>query len=183
MKLQDYCEEIIITEDQIKDIIKRISDEINRDYDGEEIIFVVTLKGAFMFASDLLKQIKTAAALEFMQISTYGDSHVSNNVFNVKLDLKTDIKGKNVIVLEDIVDSGFTSTCLMEYLAKREPKSLKMATFLNKSANRKYEFNPDYIGFELKDDAFVAGYGLDYGQIYRNIPFLFKLKKEIYCKD
>ena len=183
MKVQDYCEEIIISEEQIKDVITRISNDINRDYEGEEVVFVVTLKGAFMFASDLLKQIKPSSVIDFMQISTYGDSHVSNNVFNVKLDLKTDIKDKNVIVIEDIVDSGFTSTCLMEYLSKKEPKTLKMATFLNKQANRKFEFTPDYVGFELEDDAFVAGYGLDYSQLYRNIPFLFKLKKEIYCKD
>ncbi len=183
MNVQDYCEEVILSEEQISKIISRLSDEINKDYEGKEIVFIITLKGAFMFASDLLKQIKTFAAIDFMQISTYGDSHVSNNVFTVKKDLSIDIKGKDVIVIEDIVDSGFTSTCLMEYLAKFEPKTLKMATFLDKKANRKYDFTPEYIGYEIEDDSFVAGYGLDYSQLYRNIPFLFKLKKEIYCKE
>ncbi len=183
MKTQDYCEEIILSEEEIEKIVTDVSDKINRDYKDKEIVFIITLKGAIMFASDLLKKITSYAAIDFMQISTYGDSHVSNNVFTVKKDLSIDIKGKDVIIIEDIVDSGFTSTCLVEYLSKKEPNSLKMATFLDKKVNRKYDFYPDYVGYEIEDDSFVAGYGLDYGQLYRNIPFLFKLKKEIYCKN
>ena len=136
MKDNTFCEKIIVTEEEIDLATTRIADEINRDYHGEEVVFIAILNGAFMFATDLIKKVELDCYVDFMQCSTYGDKTVSSGNFVIKKDLVMDISQKNGIVVEDILDSGYTIKNLLEYLKNKNPKTIKVATFIDKPARR-----------------------------------------------
>lgn len=174
------CEKIIISENDIDLTVSRIADEINRDFEGEEVVFVTILNGAFMFASDLMKKITLDCYIDFMQCSTYGDKTVSSGNFVVKKDISMDITGKNVIIIEDILDSGYTMKNLIQYLKIKNAKTIKIATFIDKPARRSENVEADYCGVVMEDDYFIVGYGLDYAQKYRNLPYIGVLKEHIY---
>lgn len=180
MKNYDFIEKVLVSEEQIKKEIERLSFEINTDYKGEDIVFITILNGAFMFASDLIKNIDANCVIDFMQCATYGDRTVSTGNFVVKKDISVNIEGKNVIIVEDILDSGYTLKNVVKYLEDKKPKSVKIATFMDKPKRRVENIEADYVGFVMDDDPFVVGYGLDYAQKYRNLPFVGVLKKEIY---
>lgn len=175
------CEKIIYSQEEIAREVKRLGEEITRDYKGKEIVFVSVLSGAFMFVSDLVRSVSLDSYIDFMQVSTYGNEAKSSGTFVVKKDLTLDIENKDVIIVEDILDTGYTLSNLIGYLAKYKPASVKIATFIDKPARRKIDISADYVGFVLDDDYFIVGYGLDYAQKYRNLPYVGVLKEEIYA--
>ena len=180
MKRRDICEKILFSEEEIQESVKRLGMQITKDYENSEIIFISVLNGSFMFSSDLLKYVDVDCSIDFIQVSTYGNSISSSGNFILKKDLSFDIENKHVIVLEDIVDSGYTISRLKEYLANKKPASLKVATFIDKPARRQVDISADYVGFVLNEDYFIVGYGLDYAQKYRNLPYVGVLKEHIY---
>ena len=143
-------------------------------------IFVSILNGSFMFTSDLLKKINVKCSVDFMQISTYGNDTSSSGEFVIKKDLSFDVENKHVIIVEDIIDSGYTLSKLVGYIKEKKPASLKIATFIDKPARRQQDICADYIGFVLNDDYFIVGYGLDYAQNHRNLPYVGVLSEHIY---
>lgn len=171
--------EILITSEMLKERIKAMGEEISRDYQGKEPCLVGILKGAFMFLGDLAKEISIPASFDFMAVSSYGVDTKSSGVVRILKDLDQSIQGKHVLIVEDIVDTGLTLSYLYDNLKKRHPASLKVCTLLDKPSRRKVPVQLDYRGFEIPD-AFVIGYGLDYGEKYRNLPFIGVLKPEVY---
>ncbi len=176
----DVCEKVLISEEEINKRITELGKQISGEYEGEEIIFVSILNGSFMFTSDLLKNIDVKCSVDFIQVSTYGDGTSTSANFVLKKDLSLDIENKHVIIVEDIVDSGYTLSQLVTYLKDKKPSSLKIATFIDKPARREHEVCADYVGFVLKEDYFIVGYGLDYAQKYRNLPYVGVLSEHIY---
>lgn len=162
---------VLINEDKIKNRIKEIAQEILKDFKNEEIVLVCILKGAAYFAIDLSKELNNNLILDFMKVNSYGDELQSSGTINFKLDISTDIKDKNVIIVEDIIDSGLTLNYIYDYLVKKEPKNLKICVLLDKKERRVKPINVDYTGFEI-ENKFVLGYGLDYKDKYRNLPYI-----------
>ena len=168
----NICKEILVTREEINAIIKRIGKQINTDYQGEEIVFISVLNGSFMFASDLLKEIELNCNIDFMQVSTYGNSTDTSGNFVVKKDVSIDVTDKHVVIIEDILDTGYTMKNLIEYFKIKHVKSLKIATMIDKPKRRTENVTADYVGYTMNDDSFIVGYGLDYAQKYRNLPFI-----------
>lgn len=164
--------DVLISEKEIDNRILEIADRINKDYEGEELTLICVLKGGVMFMCDLAKRLNLNVRLDFMSVSSYGSQTKSSGVVKIIKDLDDSIDGKNVLVVEDIVDSGNTLSYLMDILKKRGPKSIKLCTLLDKPSRReKKDVFVDYVCFEI-EDKFVVGYGLDYDQRYRNLPYI-----------
>lgn len=174
-------ESILVTEDQIDKITSDIAEKINQDYkNSKQLVLICILKGSLMFTCELMKKITLPVELEFMKVSSYGSSSVSSGMINIHLDLKReDIGDADFIIIEDIIDSGRTLAHLVRYLADRGAKSVKTCTLLDKPSRRVVDFTPDYCGMEIPDK-FVVGFGLDYNERYRNLPYVGVLKPEIY---
>ncbi|MCQ2503980.1 MAG: hypoxanthine phosphoribosyltransferase [Saccharofermentans sp.] len=159
--------EIMIPQDEIASMVTRVAEEINKDYKGEELIVVGILTGAFVFTADLVRELDMPVIVDFMQVKSYvGDK--STGTLTIKRDLSTDIKGKNVLIVEDIIDTGNTLKALKEMLLQREPKLLKICTAFDKPSRRVNDLTPDYNGITVPDE-FIVGYGLDYDGAYRNL--------------
>lgn len=173
------CEKILFTEEQLKARIAELGEQITRDYQGKKPLLVGILKGCIVFYSDLIRQIDLPVELDFMAVSSYGDSTESTGQILIKKDLTIDISGKDLIIVEDIVDSGNTLYTLKEHLRCRGAASVKVVCLLDKPARRKVPMQPDYTGFPIEDE-FVIGYGLDYAEAYRNLPYVGILKRSIY---
>lgn len=180
MLTKDVCEKILISSDQISSRVKELGEQISKEYENKEIVFVSILNGSFMFTADLMKYITTDCIVDFMQISTYGNDTSTSSNFILKKDLSFDIENKDVIIIEDIIDSGYTLSKLCKYLEEKNPASLKIATLIDKPARRKNEVKADYVGFVMNEDYFIVGYGLDYAQKYRNLPYVGVLEEHIY---
>lgn len=164
--------DILISEEEIRTRILEIAEKINEDYKGEEITLICVLKGGVMFMCDLAKRLDLNVRLDFMSVSSYGAETKSSGVVKIVKDLDNSIVDKNVLVVEDIIDSGNTLSYLMDILQKRGPKSIKLCTLLDKPSRReKIDVHVDYVCFEI-EDKFVVGYGLDYDQKYRNLPYI-----------
>ena len=164
--------DVLISEKEIDNRILEIADRINKDYEGEELTLICVLKGGVMFMCDLAKRLNLNVRLDFMSVSSYGSQTKSSGVVKIIKDLDDSIDGKNVLVVEDIIDSGNTLSYLMDILKKRGPKSIKLCTLLYKPSRReKKDVFVDYVCFEI-EDKFVVGYGLDYDQRYRNLPYI-----------
>ena len=164
--------DVLISEKEIDNRILEIADRINKDYEGEELALICVLKGGVMFMCDLAKRLNLNVRLDFMSVSSYGSQTKSSGVVKIIKDLDDSIDGKNVLVVEDIIDSGNTLSYLMDILKKRGPKSIKLCTLLDKPSRReKKDVFVDYVCFEI-EDKFVVGYGLDYDQRYRNLPYI-----------
>lgn len=162
---------VLIKEEEIQKKILEIAKKIENDYEGKEITLLCILKGSTFFTVDLAKRIKNDIRIEFIQVSSYGASTVGSEKVELKLDLKESIEGRDVIIVEDIIDTGRTLSYLIEHLKGRNPKSLKLCTLLDKPERRLYDIKVDYTGFEIPDK-FVIGYGLDYDELYRNLPYI-----------
>ena len=161
----------LISEKEISARVKELSNLLYSEYGKDEVVFICTLKGAVFFACDLLKKYKGDARLEFLRVSSYSGKNSSGKIeLNLSIS-KDNIENKNVIIVEDIVDTGSTLKFLKEYIGNMNPKSVKICTLLYKEERRKVEIEADYVGFEI-DDLFVVGYGLDYDQKYRNLPYI-----------
>lgn len=166
-----YTPETLIPEDEIALRIEALGNAITKDFENEELVVICVLKGAFMFCSDLIKKINRPIKLEFISLSSYGDSTQSSGNVRLEMDITANIEGKNVLIVEDIVDSGLTIRTLMDMLALRKPKSVKLASLLFKPVKLKHKVKIDYLGFEI-EDKFVIGYGLDYAGRYRELPYI-----------
>lgn len=162
---------VLIEEEKIQAKIREIAKMIEEDYKGKEITLICILKGSSFFTVDLAKRINENVKIEFIQVSSYGSSTVGKENIELKLDLKESIDGKDVIIVEDIIDTGRTLSYLIEHLKGRKPNSLKLCTLLDKPERRIYDVKVDYLGFEIPDK-FVVGYGLDYNEKYRNLPYI-----------
>ena len=169
---------ILITKEQIDARVHELAEEINRDYAGEEIILVGILRGSIYFLVDLSRLINSNVYIEFMSVSSYIGTQSSGEV-RINKDITRPLEGKNVLIVEDIIDTGYTLSYLKQILLARKPKSLKVCTLLDKPSRRKVDFQGDYVGFSVPDE-FVVGYGLDFNQKYRNFPEIGVLKPEIY---
>lgn len=166
----------LLRKDQIEEIVKRLASQIENDFRDEEILFVCLLKGSFVFTSDLIRNVRNPCKVDFIRVSSYGDRMSSSGEVSLIKDLEMDVKGKNVVIVEDIVDSGLTIKYVKELLEKRQPKRLKTCTLLDKRARRKVQFECDYVGYTF-EDGFVVGYGIDYAECYRNLPEIYILKE------
>lgn len=162
---------VLYTEEQVNERIRQMGEEISRDYEGKTIHLVAILKGATFFACELAKRITVPVTLDFMSVSSYGDATVSSGIVKINKDLDEHIEGKNVLVVEDIVDTGNTLSYLLDNLQKRGSASVKLCTLLSKPDRREKDVKVDYTGFVIPDK-FVVGYGLDYAQNYRNLPYI-----------
>ena len=162
---------ILFTKEQIEARAAELGAQISKDYEGEPVYIVGTLRGAVMWMADMMKYITNDAEIDFIMASSYGSGTTTSGVVKVKKDLEGEIYGKNVIIIEDIVDTGTTLKHLKAYLADRNPKSIKICTMLDKPSRRMVDLQADYVGFEI-DNLFVIGYGLDYDQKYRNLPYI-----------
>ena len=170
---------ILLTKQEIDMMVHRIASSINDDFYGEEVTAVVILKGSIMFAADLVRCLTVNVKLDFMQASSYGCGVESSGVINIKKDLETDVKGKNVLIIEDIVDSGRTLSLLREEIEKRGAKKVAIASLLSKQSRRAVDVKVEYIGTEIPDE-FVVGYGLDMDEKYRQLDYIGILKPEVY---
>ncbi len=171
--------EILITTEDIREKTTELARQITADYQGRELLLVCILKGGLMFLADLMREICLPLEIDFMAVSSYGASTESSGVVRILMDLETNILGRNVLIVEDVIDTGRTLNYITQNLRTRQPASLKICTLLNKPARRVLDIPIDYVGFEIPDK-FVIGYGLDYGEIYRNLPFVGVLKPEAY---
>jgi len=172
-------ESVLISTERLHERIKELGEEITADYADKEILMIGVLRGAVIFMADLARAIKIPVALDFMAVSSYGSGTSSSGVVRILKDLDEDIAGKHVLIVEDIIDSGLTLKYLLENLKSRKPASIKICTLLNKPERRKADVTIDYNGFTVPD-YFVVGYGLDYAEKYRNLPFIGILKPEVY---
>lgn len=161
----------LLSEKQIDERIRQLGAQITRDYEGEEVLFVCTLKGASFFACELAKRTKVPLKIDFIIAASYGNGMQSSGEVQMIKDLEESIEDENVIIVEDIIDSGRTISYLMDLFKKRNPKSLKLCSLLDKPGRRVKDIQADYTGFEIPD-LFVVGYGLDYAQKYRNLPYI-----------
>jgi len=172
--------EILITEEQIQDKVKELAARIKRDYRGKHPVLVGVLNGAFVFLADLMRQLDLSCAVDFVSWSSYGKDTSSSGVFRIMKDLETNVESKHVLIVEDIIDTGLTLHYLLDTIRARKPASVRVVALLDKPSRRRIEAKADYLGFQIPD-AFVVGYGLDFAQQYRNLPFIGILKPEIYA--
>jgi hypoxanthine phosphoribosyltransferase len=179
--LYNDIQEVLYTEEQIQNKIKELGEIISRDYEGRNPLIICVLKGAFIFMADLVKRITVPAEIDFMAVSSYGASTKSSGVVKIIKDLDISVEGRNVLIVEDIIDSGLTLSYLIDVLERRNAQSVSVVALFDKPARRTVDLEPDYRGYTLPDE-FVVGYGLDYAEKYRNLPFIGILKPEIYSR-
>lgn len=168
---EDTIGTVMITQDEILAKAKEIGSEITEDYQGRQIVLVGILRGAVLWMADIMKNVDLDLTIDFMAVSSYGAATKSSGVVRINKDLDTDIEGKDVIIVEDIVDSGVTLNYLKGYFESRGASTVKVCALLDKPAGRRVDIDVDYIGFTV-DDRFIVGYGLDYDQKYRNLPYI-----------
>jgi len=176
--MQDI-KEVWINEEELQQKVKELGAKISEDYKGKNLLMVSVLKGSVVFMADLMRAITIPAAIDFMAVSSYGAGTKSSGVVRILKDLDTPVEGYDLLLVEDILDSGNTLYYLRELLSDRCPNSIRIATLLDKPSRRVADIKADYLGFEIRDE-FVVGYGLDYNEIYRNLPFIGILKPSVY---
>lgn len=179
--MNNDIEKILITEEQLAERVRLLADEINAYYNGEPVVVVTILKGGAVFAVDLMRRLDMSVQVDFACVSSYGSSTISSGELIVKKDIDIDVKNKNVLIAEDIIDTGVTLSKLRVMLKSRGAKDVKIVTMLNKPARRKVPIEADFKGFDIPDE-FVVGYGLDYDENYRNLPYVGILKRSVYEK-
>lgn len=177
--MRDDIKEVLFSEDKLRGKIREIGQQISKDYEGKDLLLVGILKGSVPFMADLLKEITIPCSMDFMAVSSYGNSTKTSGVVRILKDLDFEIENKHVLIVEDIIDSGITLSYLMDYLRGRGAESIEIAALLNKPEGRKTEVNAKYMGFDVPD-YFLVGYGLDYAEKYRNLPYIGILKEEVY---
>ena len=179
MDMHKDVKEILFSEEQLKERVAQIAAQIDRDYAGKELMLVSVLRGSFIFMADLVRAITVPCTVDFMAVSSYGAGTVSSGQVQITKDLSEDITGRHLLVVEDILDSGNTLSYLLEVLRARKPASIRLCTLLDKPERRVKPVQLDYTGFTIPD-AFVVGYGLDYDEYYRNLPYIGVLRPSVY---
>ena len=177
--MKEDIERVLISEEELRAKVAAMGAQISRDFEGMDPLFVGVLKGCFIFMADLLRCVDIHCSMDFMAVSSYGNQTTTTGAVKITKDLNQDIEGRDIILVEDILDSGVTLHYLTEYLQVRKPASITIATLMDKPSRRKAPVYARYAGFEVPD-AFVVGYGLDYAETYRNLPYVGILKSEIY---
>ena len=182
MSMNDDIKNVLVSEEQLKAKVDELGTQISRDYAGKNLVLVSILKGSVVFMADLMRAIRIPCSIDFMVVSSYGGSNTTTSgLVKIIKDLDGDLSGKDVLIVEDILDTGVTLSNLVPMLKMRNPNSVKICTILDKPSRRKAAIQPDYEGFQVPDE-FVVGYGLDYDEKYRNLPYVGVLKPEIYEK-
>lgn len=176
---ENELKSVLLTEEEIKAIVKRLGSEITADYEGKNLLVVSVLKGSVMIMADLLREIKLPLKIDFMAVSSYGAGTASSGTVKIIKDLDINLSGYDILIVEDILDSGATLSSLKEILLTRKPASVKICTFLDKPDRRKADIKADYVGAVIPDE-FVVGYGLDYDEKYRNLPYVGILAPSVY---
>lgn len=161
----------MISETDIKQRVKKMAEEIETDFNNEAIVLIIVLKGSFVFAADLIREMKGNIKVDFISVSSYGDETETTGKVRLLKDLDANITNQNVVVVEDIIDSGLTLNFLHDHLKTHKPKQIKICTLLDKPERRRVELPVDYVGFVIPDE-FIVGYGIDYAQMYRNLPYI-----------
>lgn len=182
MDIEQHVDKVLISKEELQQKVKELAKEITKDYKGKDLLLVGILRGAVVFLADLAREISIPVALDFMAVSSYGTATKTSGVVRILKDLDEDIKGRNVLLVEDIVDTGLTLKYLLKNLKSRKPASLEICTLLKKELKKEPSFNVKYQGFVIPDE-FVVGYGLDYREKYRNLPSICTLKTEVYKDD
>jgi hypoxanthine phosphoribosyltransferase len=167
----------LFSKKDIKNAVKRLALSIKKDFKGEKIVFVCLLRGSFMFTADLIRYINNPSKIDFIRASSYGHNMKSKGKITITKDLEENIEGENVVIVEDIIDSGLTLTYIRDMLLKRNPKSLKICALVDKRARREVEIEGDYVGFTI-DDGFIVGYGIDYAEQHRNLPEIYVVERD-----
>jgi hypoxanthine phosphoribosyltransferase len=175
----EYVDKILISAEALQARIAELGADISRDYAGKDLLLLAVLKGSVLFLSDLMRQISVPHSVDFMAVSSYGSGVESSGVVRILKDLDEPIEGRNVLIIEDIIDTGATLDYLVRILRARAPQSLEICTLLNKPARRQVDVPVKYVGFDIPDE-FVFGYGLDYGQLFRNLPYVAILAPQHY---
>jgi hypoxanthine phosphoribosyltransferase len=180
--MKNDIEKVLISEEQLQEKTKELAGVLTEEYKDSFPLAIGVLKGAMPFMADLLKRIDTYLEMDFMDVSSYGNSTVSSGEVKILKDLDTSVEGRDILIIEDIIDSGLTLSYLVELFRYRKAKSIKIVTLLDKPTGRKVDLKADYVGFIVPDE-FVVGYGLDYAEKYRNLPYIGVLKPEIYTTN
>lgn len=173
--------DILISREALADKCKELGAKISKDYEGKELVLVGILKGSVVFMTDLMKEITIPCNIEFMEVSSYGSGAESSGVVKIIKDLDEDVTGKYILIVEDIIDTGLTLSYLVEYLKARKAAGTDIVCLLNKKERRVRDIPVTYVGFEVPDE-FIIGYGIDYAEKYRNLPYVASLKDEVYKK-
>ncbi|WP_026895566.1 hypoxanthine phosphoribosyltransferase [Clostridiisalibacter paucivorans] len=177
--MREDLESILISTEEIQKKVKKLGEKITEDYRDKDLMLICVLKGAVMFMTDLAQSIDLPLDMDFMAVSSYGNASKSSGVVRIIKDLETSIEGKDILIVEDIIDSGLTLNYLVDILKSRGPNSVKICTLLDKPEGRQAPVEVDYMGFDVPNE-FVVGYGLDFAEKYRNLPYIAVLKEEIY---
>ncbi len=179
--MREDISEVLLDEEQISKVVKELGEKISKEYEGKNLILISVLKGSVVFMADLMRAISIPCKIDFMVVSSYGDKTVSSGKVKIIKDLDIDLTGYDLLIVEDILDTGKTLKSLMEILKTRNPNSVKICTFLDKPDRREVDLSADFTGAKIPDE-FVVGYGLDYDEKYRNLPYVGILKPEVYSK-
>ncbi len=177
--LQNDIEKVLISEEELQNKIQELGESLTAEYQDKFPLLIGVLKGAMPFMADLMKRIDSYVEIDFMDVTSYGNATVSSGEVKILKDLNTSVEGRDIIIIEDIIDSGLTLSYLVDLFKYRKAKSIKIVTLLDKPTGRKVDLQADYVGFEVPD-AFVVGYGLDYAEKYRNLPYIGVLKPAVY---
>ena len=178
-KMNDDIKKVLIDENELNAIVKRLGAEITKDYQGKDVLLIGILKGSILFMADLMRAIDVPCNIDFMAVSSYGNGTERSGRVKINKDLDNDIQGKDIIIIEDILDSGKTLYYIRDILSARKPASIKICTLFDKPERREADIKADYVG-SLVPNEFIVGYGLDYAEYYRNLPFIGVLKESVY---
>ena len=181
MSMNDDIRAVLVSEQQLKDKVAQLGAQISQDYAGKDLVLVSILKGAVVFMADLMRAVTIPCSIDFMVVSSYGAGTTTTGLVKIIKDLDSDLSGKDVLIVEDILDTGVTLSNLVPMLKMRDPNSVRICAILDKPSRRRADIQADYIGFQVPDD-FVEGYGLDYAEKYRNLPYVGVLKPSVYEK-
>ena len=179
--MQDDIQSVLISEQQLADAVKKLGEQISRDYADRNLMLVSVLKGSVVFMADLMRAISVPASIDFMSVTSYGKGVKTSGVVRIIKDLDEELDGRDILIVEDILDSGMTLSYLKEHIMAKGARSIRIATLLDKPERRRVDIHPDYSCFSVPDE-FVVGYGLDYAEKYRNLPYVGILKPCVYEK-
>ena len=179
MSMNDDIRAVLVSEQQLKDKVAQLGAQISQDYAGKDLVLVSILKGAVVFMADLMRAVTIPCSIDFMVVSSYGAGTTTTGLVKIIKDLDSDLSGKDVLIVEDILDTGVTLSNLVPMLKMRDPNSVRICAILDKPSRRRADIQADYIGFQVPDE-FVVGYGLDYDEKYRNLPYVGVLKPSVY---